>query len=141
MKPLYPIIELVSSVWSFGDPTSLQSFTSEIHFASEIRFASELHFGDSLRFGASLRRFASLRSFTSEIRFASELHFGDSLRFGASLRNSVRRNCPSRLPYTTVLSDYDDERPDSFYFFSSTNIAEAVIAMRNKSINGMGRMI
>ena len=78
-KPLYPIIELIEC-W-------------------EIHFASELHFGDSLRFGASLWRFASLRSFTLEIRFASELHFGDSLRFGASLRNSVRRNCPSRLPY------------------------------------------
>ena len=39
---------------------------------------------------------------------------------------------------------YDDdyyERPDSFYFFLSTNIAEAVIATRNKSINGMERMI
>ena len=91
MKPLYPIIELF-------DPTLLRRFTSLRSFTSEIHFASELHFGDSFRFGASLRRFISLRSFTSEIRFASELHFGDSLRFGASLRNSVRRNCPSRLP-------------------------------------------
>ena len=32
----------------------------------------------------------------------------------------------------------DDERPDSFYFFY---IAEAVIATRNKSINGMGRVL
>ena len=75
MKSLYPIIESsvhYSSVWSFGDPTSLQSFTSEIHFALE------LHFGDSLRFGASLRRFASLRSFTSELS-AEKLPFSASI--------------------------------------------------------------
>ena len=46
----------------------------------------------------------------------------------------------SYVESTTVLSDYY-ERPDSFYFFLSTNIAEAVIATRNKSINGMERMI
>ena len=41
-------------------------------------------------------------------------------------------------------SYYEDdyyERPDSFYFFLSTNILEAAIATRNKSTNGMWRMI
>ena len=33
------------------------------------------------------------------------------------------------------------ERPDSFYFFWSANISEAVIATRKKSINGMEQMI
>ena len=85
MKPLYPIID---SVWSFGDPASLRSFTSEIHFASELHFGDSLrfgasrrfgaHFGDSFRFGASLRRFASLRSFTSELS-AEKLPFSASI--------------------------------------------------------------
>ena len=55
--------------------------------------------------------------------------------------SSMGESSQSYVESTTVLSDDDDERPDSFSFFYSTNISEAAIATRNKSINGMGRMI
>ena len=58
--------------------------------------------------------------------------------------SSMGESAQSYVESTTVLSDYEDdyyERPDSFYLFKSTNISEVVIATRNKSNNGMGRMI